>query len=75
MTKQLKCPACGAIGESGMAALGQNAAFEIRGQWQGKPVRMCNGCGSGFTVGIFGNKRIDDVQWGRMKALWGQNFG
>jgi hypothetical protein len=58
-----------------MSALGDRAAFEIRGQWQGKPVRMCNACGSGFTVSIFGAKQIDDQQWDRMKMVWNQNFG
>jgi len=75
MSKQLRCPRCATTGQAGMSALGQKVAFEIRGQWQGKPVRMCNTCGSGFTVGIFGTKQIDDYQWERMKVVWDQNFG
>ena len=58
-----------------MAQLGHDAAFEIRGQWQGKPVRKCNACGSGLTVGVFGAKRIDDGLWARMQDSWNRNFG
>lgn len=71
----LRCPTCGATGESGMKQLGQDSAFEIRGQWKGKPVRMCNSCGNGLMLGLFGAKRIDNVLWTRMQQSWDQNFG
>lgn len=58
-----------------MARLGQEAAFEIRGQWKGKPVRMCNACGSGLTLGLMGAKRIEDALWAQMQASWKRNFG
>ena len=75
MSKQIRCPSCGASGTDGMSQLGEKVAFEIRGQWKGKPVRMCNACGAGLTIGVFGAKRINDALWSRMQASWKRNFG
>lgn len=58
-----------------MSQLGQDPAFDIRGQWKGKPVRMCNSWMAGLTVGVFGTRPIDPDLWARMQESWRRNFG
>ena len=50
MAKEVTCPACGNRGE---ATIDDTGAFEVRGQFQGKAVRRCKKCGTGFLFGLF----------------------
>lgn len=75
MDVALRRPNCGATGESGMKQRGQDSAFEIRGQWNGKPVQMCNSCMSGLMVGVLGVRAIGPELRARMQESWKGSFG
>lgn len=66
----IKCPNCGNVGGTG------SDAFQVRGTWQGKPVRKCSTCGSGMTVGFPKRvKLLEPELWARMEASWERGFG
>lgn len=68
----IKCPNCG---NQGSTHIGSDA-FEVRGTWEGKPVRKCLRCGAGITVGF--PKRIKLIEpriWSQMEGSWGREFG
>lgn len=68
----IKCPSCG---NQGSTHIGSDA-FEVRGTWEGKPVRKCLRCGAGMTVGF--PKRIKLIEpgvWSQMEGSWGREFG
>lgn len=77
MAKEITCPACGKRGE---ATIDDRGAFEVRGQFQGKAVRMCRNCGTGlfigpFSGGFFGKpKAIPSSLWERMLKVWEREF-
>lgn len=76
MGKVLTCPSCGNQGEEGLSLVGGDASFDIRGRWQGRPVRKCNGCDGGFTIGFLGRlKPLNADLWARMQESWHREFG
>ena len=53
MAKKIICPKCGNTGD---ARIDDKGAFEVRGQYKGKPVRKCFKCGVGIYLGMFGKE-------------------
>lgn len=78
MTERLTCPSCGAKGE---ATTNETGAFEVRGQYQGKAVRKCRGCGKGLAIGPFSGGLMEKPEvlpadlWRRMETMWEREFG
>lgn len=78
MSKITICPNCGNKGEVAIDGL---AAFDVRGQLDGKAVWKCNSCGCGlflglFSGGLFGTPKIIQTDmWRRMQDEWNRNFG
>jgi len=76
MGKLLTCAHCGNRGRAGLRAVGEAEAFDIRGVLRGRPVRKCNECQAGVTVGAFGRtKPIEAALWREMTASWEREFG
>ena len=74
---EMKCPKCG---NSGEADADPAVAFEVRGQFEGSPVRKCVRCGAGIVVGrgFLGGPKprlIPAEIWKRMEDMWEQEFG
>lgn len=78
MARQVKCPACGAVGE---VAPFDREVFVGRGQVKGKPVVKCLRCGSGLFIGLFSGvfvgrpKVIPAELWSWMEEQWEARFG
>lgn len=78
MPKELKCPACGSTGR---ATTDGSGAFDVRGQWRGKAMRKCMGCGSGLAIGPFSGGFIGKPvlvpsdTWRAMEKVWEREFG
>lgn len=72
VAKRIKCPACGARGE-----VGDDVTFEIRGQFQGRAVQKCLGCGSGiFVKPPLGRTEVIPADlWRKMQERWVEEFG
>lgn len=68
----MKCPFCGASGSKW-----EEDQFEIRGQIEGRPVRRCKACGTGFVfTRLLGRTRqIPDPIWEKMLAEWDRRMG
>ena len=72
MAKTITCPKCGNYGE---ARVDNKGAFEVRGQYEGKPVRKCSKCGSGIYLGMLGKAKLIPTElWKRMEELWNKEF-
>lgn len=68
--KPIHCPACGSIGYPNDEEL-----FEIRGQLEGKPVRMCTRCGTGLFIRLLRKPQvIPHNLWVRMQESWRVNI-
>jgi CheY-like chemotaxis protein len=71
---KITCPNCGQRGRTEA----WSEEFELRGQWQGKPVRKCHNCGAGMTVvpSLTGAKAklIDEALWDEMEKSWERPF-
>lgn len=78
MPKEIICPKCG---NQGKADIDDKSAFEVRGQFQGKPVRKCKKCGTGIFLGAFSGvffgkpKIIPPDTWEKMEETWKREFG
>lgn len=71
MAKTITCPACGNRGDAS-----DDVHFEVRGQFQGRPVRKCLRCGLGLYVRAFGRPDvIPDSLWRQMEDMWESEFG
>ena len=73
---RIRCPRCGNEGTAGSARLGEDAAFDIRGQFEGKAIRKCNGCGAGLAIGLFAGPRVIPPEgWEILDRHWRSRFG
>ena len=50
MARQINCPGCSA---TGTVAPYDNAVFQTRGAFEGRPVAKCMKCGRGLLFGMF----------------------
>lgn len=68
----MKCPHCKAFGPKADLL---EEHWEVRGKWQGEPVRKCRSCGRGFLLrSIRAPKPIDAELWAEMEASWARNL-
>ena len=73
MAQHIRCPSCGNEGE---ATIDESGAFEVRGQFEGRPIRKCRKCGVGLVFGIFGSPKLIPVKvWNKLEKMWEEEFG
>jgi hypothetical protein len=69
---KIKCPNCGNKGPTDFFSAG----FEVRGVWQGMPVRKCRRCGADLLLPPFRKPQlIESELWSRMEETWEEEFG
>jgi transcriptional regulator NrdR family protein len=70
VARVIRCPTCGS-----QAAASDESKFDVRGAFQGKPVRRCRACGTGLFIRFAGRPQvIDDELWARMQGSWAKSF-
>ena len=84
---KVKCPWCGTVGTddkpvpedirgpSYTPPKGNYAyAFEVRGNYEGRPVRKCLSCGKGVRVTILPPRfrKVPSREWAELQRLWKQ---
>jgi hypothetical protein len=69
---EIACPVCGNSGGAG----DDQAPFEVRGNFEGKAIRKCNGCGTGLAVGPSGRVEVIPAPaWEVLDRSWARRFG
>ena len=80
MAHEMMCPLCGNRGESS-TSIDDGAAFEVRGQFEGRAIRKCRKCASGLIVGPLSGLFVGKPQvipkdiWHHMEEIWKREFG
>lgn len=86
---KLKCPSCGATGtdvrppadgvtgpsDEPVHLKGQeDYAFEVRGNYGGRPVRKCLNCGSGVRVSFLPPRfrKVPEEEWAYLQDRWAE---